>query len=57
MKQFLIIVAAIVVSLLIIRGCMGFTGQSFDPNEKKIEGQYEEYQIVPCADHPEAIGC
>jgi hypothetical protein len=54
MKQFLLIVGAIIVAVMIMRGIMGCTGQPLDPNSAQEQPQY---QVVPCSTHPNAIGC
>jgi hypothetical protein len=52
LKLVVLIVVAIFVAFLLIRGALGFTGQTADPNSYK-----PNYELVPCEVHPEAYGC
>src|SRR4051812_7221545 len=52
-KLLAIVIVGIILAVAIIRGILGATGENIDPNR----GSSDSYQVVPCSDHPEAIGC
>src|SRR4051794_33642419 len=52
-KIILAVVVGVVLAVMIVRGVLGATGSHLDPNQQSSQ----QFQVVPCATHPEAIGC
>jgi hypothetical protein len=53
-KLILIIVVGIVLAVMLIRGIAGFANPGGAADSSSAQ---PAYQLVPCATHPEAIGC
>lgn len=52
MRLFVIIVLSIVVAVALIRGIQGFTGA-----DRAASAPAPQYEVVPCSEVPDAIGC